>query len=73
MLSRLPIPQTVTPQARAVMSHILEHGDITPAIAQTELGVWRLAARIYELRRAGIPIKVLPNYDRNCGVYYLDA
>ena len=73
MPGRLPIPQTVTPQARAVMNHILEYGDITPATAQAELGVWRLAARIYELRSAGVPIKILSNYDRNCGVYYLDA
>lgn len=55
------------------MSHILHYGEITPAIAQIELGVWRLAARIYELRQVGVPIKAIRNYDHNCAVYYLDT
>ena len=69
----MPVPHTVTPQARQVMNHILHYGEITPAIAQIELGVWRLAARIFELRQAGVPVKALKNYDHNCAVYYLDA
>lgn len=37
-------------QTRAVLSWIKEHGSITPLVAKDELGVMRLAARIFDIR-----------------------
>jgi hypothetical protein len=38
------------PQTKAVARYLMRHGSITPKQAMDELGVWRLGARIYELR-----------------------
>ena len=43
-------------QTRAVLTR-LRRGPLTPLDALSELGVARLAARIYDLRRAGVKIR----------------
>ncbi len=45
------------PQTREVLTHLLRYNSITPAVAQTTYGIWRLAACVHELRRAGYRIK----------------
>lgn len=44
-------------QTERVFDHIKRHGYITPLIA-SRYGIDRLAARIYDLRKAGIGIAV---------------
>lgn len=48
------------PQARKVLAHLKEGKSITPSKAQTIYSIWRLAARIKELRDAGY--KVVTEY-----------
>ena len=38
------------PQTKAVARYLMRHGSITPREAMDELGVGRLASRIYELK-----------------------
>jgi hypothetical protein len=45
------------PQCRDVLSWLQERGPLTPLVAQRELGVGRLAARVLELREMGYPIR----------------
>lgn len=47
----------MTPQALKVRDYIEVHGTITPLHAWRVLGVYRLSARILELRRSGINVK----------------
>lgn len=39
-----------------VLAWLRKHGSITPMQALREIGTMRLGARIYDLRRAGVPI-----------------
>ena len=43
-------------RTRAILAHIRRYGSITPLEAQTVYKEWRLAARIHELREAGVDI-----------------
>jgi hypothetical protein len=45
------------PQARTILLHLEKHGSISPQVAQNTYGVWRLAASVNELRKAGFPIE----------------
>ena len=40
-------------QNARLLDYLKEHGSITPLISWTECGIYRLSARIYDLRRAG--------------------
>ena len=44
------------PSAEAVADHLVRHGSITGLEALRELGVYRLAARVQELRESGMKI-----------------
>lgn len=44
-------------QCETILRHIEEFGSITSLEAMQEYGVMRLASRITDLKRAGIPIK----------------
>lgn len=44
-------------QARMILYHLQRRGSITPFEALNEMGCFRLAARIDELRRDGHPIR----------------
>lgn len=44
---------TMTKQNLAVLNHIKKYGFITTAAAFSELGITRLPARIYDLKRLG--------------------
>lgn len=44
------------PQARKILAHLEAGKPITPLKAQTVYGVYRLAASVHELRRAGYRI-----------------
>lgn len=46
---------TLTPQARTVLAHLERHGKITPMKALGVYGIMRLASRMAELKKAGIP------------------
>ena len=43
-------------QKEMILSHMREAGSITPGVAMEEYGVFRLAARIADLRADGIEI-----------------
>lgn len=45
------------PSTRAVKDHLLRHGSITPLQALRQLGIYRLSARILELRESGLGIE----------------
>lgn len=47
------VREYLTPQAKAVAEYILKNGSISPLEAFGVLGVYRLAARIHELRIDG--------------------
>jgi hypothetical protein len=40
-----------------ILSHLMKYGSITPREADSEYGIMRLGARIYELKRMGFAIK----------------
>ena len=44
-------------QTERVLDYMRRHGSITTLDAMLDLGVLRLASRISELKKAGIPIK----------------
>lgn len=44
------------PQTNKVLRHLQSGGSITPLEALNQFGIFRLGARIYELRRAGIDV-----------------
>jgi hypothetical protein len=56
------------PSAEAVADHLARHGSITGLEALRELGVYRLAARIQELRESGMSIDT--EYRMRDGVRY---
>ena len=49
------MPRRMT-QKQLILKYIEDFGSITPLEAMMDLGVMRLAARIWELVRAGVPI-----------------
>jgi hypothetical protein len=44
-------------QCERVEDYLERHGEIDPMTALNELGIYRLGARIFELRHGGIPIE----------------
>lgn len=46
-----------TTQAEMVLDYIKEFGSITPLEAIIDIGCYRLAARVSDLRKKGYPIK----------------
>lgn len=43
-------------QCELVMKYIEDYGSISPLEAFKDLGITRLSARVYELRKSGVPI-----------------
>ena len=43
-------------QTQKVISHLIDHGSITPLEAQSNYNIWRLAAVIHKLKKAGVKI-----------------
>ena len=43
-------------QNEKILRHLEEHGTITPLDALSEYGIMRLASRISDLKRDGVPI-----------------
>jgi hypothetical protein len=48
-------------QADRILAYLRDHGSITPLEAMRDLGCYRLAARIYDLRAAGHEIHDEPH------------
>jgi len=48
---------TLTPQNKAVLSHLRKYGTLTPMSAHINYGIARLAARVDELHKLGFNIK----------------
>lgn len=46
-------------QCRELLAHLERHRTITPMEAYERLGIYRLAARVFDLRAAGHGIKTL--------------
>lgn len=46
----------VSPQARKVLRHLEKNRSITPLEALGVYGIFRLAARVYELRKEGFDV-----------------
>ncbi len=44
-------------QTEMVKHYLENHYSITPKVAMEELGIYRLGARIYDLKRQGVKIK----------------
>lgn len=44
-------------QLEIVNHHLENHGSITPLEAQSNYGIWRLAAVIHKLKKRGVDIK----------------
>ena len=44
-------------QSEMILTHLREHGSITPQEAMREYGCMRLGARIYDLKRSGYAIR----------------
>lgn len=40
-----------------ILNHLMKYGSITPREADSEYGIMRLGARVYDLRRMGYIIK----------------
>lgn len=55
----------VSPQARKVLRHLERHRSITPLEALGVYGIFRLAARVYELRREGFNVVTTIMRDEN--------
>lgn len=55
----------VTPQARKILRHLEKHKSITPLEALGVYGVFRLAARVFELRKQGFDVVTIYNRDEN--------
>ena len=53
-------------QCEKIMQHIKEHGSITAIEAVTEYGIMRLASRITDLKKQGVPIvaEIVPGKNR---------
>ena len=59
----------MTPQAHEVLTYLKQHRTIGPKEAWTKLGVYRLAARIKEIRDAGHDIETIRVY-QDAKTYY---
>lgn len=46
-----------TNQGKRIIAHLLAYGTITAREAMTELGIMRLASRIHDLVKLGVPVK----------------
>lgn len=44
-------------QCERIIRHLEDFGTITSAIAMEEYGIYRLASRISDLKKQGVPIK----------------
>lgn len=44
-------------QCETILRHLRDYGSITQAEAITEYGIYRLGARIWDLKAQGIPIR----------------
>jgi len=53
LFAAAPIEPNAATQCADVLDYIRQRGSITPLVALREFGCMRLAARIYDLRRAG--------------------
>ena len=56
-MSKRTTPHQRPKQTARVYAYMLQNGSITTLDAMLDLGVLRLASRISELKRAGIPIQ----------------
>ena len=45
-----------------ILEYLSAHGSITPAEAFMKLGIYRLGARVFDLRRLGYPISTTMEY-----------
>lgn len=54
-----PQPPKPGTQNAAILDYLLTNGQIDPISSLSKLGIYRLAARIQELRRAGHQIEML--------------
>ena len=52
-------------QIQTVLTHLEQHGSITPLEAMERHGIMRLGARIYDLRRMGYKITRISVYSVN--------
>jgi hypothetical protein len=43
-------------QTQKVLSHLIDHGSITPLEAQSNYNIWRLAAVVHKLKKSGVEI-----------------
>lgn len=46
----------MTPQAQQLYEHMQTHGSVTQMQAYDLYGIFRTASRMFELRKAGIPV-----------------
>lgn len=60
---------SVSPQARKILRHLEKHKSITPLEALGVYGVFRLAARVFELRREGFNVATMMMRDENAKPY----
>lgn len=58
-------PKTITPQMRKVLNHLRTKGSITALEAMGVYNIYRLAARVKELRLAGYDINTDRRRDHN--------
>lgn len=68
MITRTPSIATdlrLSPQARTVLSHMRNHDYISPMKALGVYGISRLAACIYEIRKAGYDVKSFITHDES--------
>ena len=52
-------------QRDMILAHLREYGSITQHEAQNEYGIARLASRVNDLRKAGVPIRTFTETGRN--------
>ena len=69
----------MTKQCKRVLAHLQHYGSIQPLESWQQCGVYRLASRIHDLRKAGYPIldrwiKIQNQFGENVKFkqYYLD-
>jgi len=59
----------MSPQAHEVLTYLKQHRTIEPKEAWTKLGVYRLAARIAEMREEGHVIETIRVYQKDKTYY----
>ena len=52
-------------QFERIVDHIAKHGSITSLEAVTQYGIMRLASRVHDLKKAGVPIEGHIEYGEN--------